>query len=190
MPRVSRRGQVRCLCGADADSGRRALCQATSDAASVLRIETALAKATLPREDLRDPYKTLHKMTVAELSAADPVIDWPAYFAAQGSPGLTKLNVEQPQFQKAVDAELTSEPLAALKAYLRFHTVQGAASLLSTPFVTADFDFYRGYLRGAKQQRPRWKHCVAAVDDQLGEALGQEFVRRTFTPETKQRRFR
>lgn len=159
--------------------------QAATDAAAVLKIETALAKASLSRVDRRDPYKTFHKMTVAQLSATDPVIDWARYFEIQGVPGLVTLNVAQPEFQKAVDAELTTEPVEALKAYLRFHLVSNAAPALSAPFATADFDFYRRYLRGAKEQPPRWKTCVYGVDRHLGEALGQEFVARTFTADTK-----
>jgi putative endopeptidase len=159
--------------------------QASSDATGVLKIETALAKASLSRVDRRDPYKTFHKMTVTQLSATDSVIDWAKYFAVQGVPELVTLNVAQPEFQKAVDVELTTEPLEALKAYLRFHLVANAAPALSTAFVTADFDFNRGYLRGAKEQPLRWKTCVHGADRQLGEALGQEFVARTFTADTK-----
>ena len=159
--------------------------QGTADAAAVLKIETALAKASLSRVDQRDPYKTFHKMTVAQLTALAPVVSWNSFFETQGVDGLTTVNVAQPEFQKAVDVELTTEPLDALKAYLRFHLVTSAAPVLSSAFSTTDFDFYRGYLRGAKEQPPRWKQCVRAVDRQLGEALGQEFVARTFTADTK-----
>ena len=159
--------------------------QASSDAAAVMKIETALAKASLSRVDRRDPYKTFHKMTVAQLGSLTPSIGWPGYFETQGAPGVDTLNVTQPEFQKAVEAELTSEPVDALKAYLRFHLVASAAPVLSTPFETANFDFFSGYLRGAKEQPPRWKQCVRQVDHQLGEALGQEFVARTFSADTK-----
>ncbi len=159
--------------------------QAAADAAAVLKIETALAKASLSRVDQRDPYKTFHKMTVAQLGALTPAVQWDSFFAVQGVPGLAAVNVAQPEFQKAVDVELTTEPVESLKAYLRFHLVASAAPVLSSPFATADFDFYRGYLRGAKEQPPRWKQCVRAVDQQLGEALGQEFVARTFSADTK-----
>jgi endothelin-converting enzyme/putative endopeptidase len=159
--------------------------QAAADAAAVLKIETALAKASLSRVDQRDPYKTFHKMTVAQLGALTPAVQWDSFFAVQGVPGLAVVNVAQPEFQKAVDVELTTEPVESLKAYLRFHLVASAAPVLSSPFATADFDFYRGYLRGAKEQPPRWKQCVRAVDRQLGEALGQEFVARTFSADTK-----
>ena len=161
--------------------------QAATDAAAVLKIETVLAKASLSRVDRRDPYKTFHKMTLAQLSKLSGAIDWPAYFDVQGAPGLATLNVSQPEYQKAVEAELTTEPLDALKAYLRFHLVTSAAPVLSAAFSTAEFAFYRGYLRGTKEQPPRWKRCVRGVDREMGEALGQEFVRRTFSPEMKQK---
>jgi putative endopeptidase len=161
--------------------------QAKQDAATILRIETTLAKASLTRVERRDPYKLYHKMKVSELSAISPSVPWPAYFAAQGVPDTSTLNVSQPEFQKAVDKVLTTESLDALKAYLRFHIITAAATSLSAPFETANFDFYSGYLRGTQQQPPRWKRCVRQVDRNLGEALGQEFVSRTFTPETKQK---
>jgi len=161
--------------------------QAAQDAATILRIETALAKASLTRVERRDPYKQYHKMTLEELSTLSPAISWSQYLAAQGSPSVTTLNVSQPEFEKAVDAVLTNEPLPALKAYLRFHVASAAASSLSTQFEAANFDFYSHYLRGTEQMPPRWRRCVRQVDDLLGEALGQEFVRRTFTAETKQK---
>jgi putative endopeptidase len=161
--------------------------QAKQDAATILRIETTLAKASLTRVDRRDPYKIYHKMKVSELAAISPSISWPDYLTAQGVPNISTLNVAEPEFQKAVDKVLTTESLEALKAYLRFHIVTAAATALSTPFETAYFDFYSGYLRGTQQQPPRWKRCVRQVDRALGEALGQEFVNRTFTPETKQK---
>ena len=161
--------------------------QAKQDAATILRIETTLAKASLTRVERRDPYKLYHKMKVSDLAAINPAVPWPAYLAAQGVPNISSLNVSQPEFQKAVDKVLTTESLDALKAYLRFHIITAAATSLSAPFETANFDFYSGYLRGTQQQPPRWKRCVRQVDRNLGEALGQEFVSRTFTPETKQK---
>ena len=161
--------------------------QAKQDAATTLRIETTLAKASLTRVERRDPYKLYHKMKVSELVSINPAVPWPAYLAAQGVPDIVTLNVSEPEFQKAVNQVLTTEPLDALKTYLRFHVITAAAPSLSTPFETANFDFYSGYLRGTQQQPPRWKRCVRQVDHALGEALGQEFVARTFTPETKQK---
>ena len=161
--------------------------QAKQDAATILRIETTLAKASLTRVERRDPYKLYHKMKVSELVSINPAVPWPAYLAAQDVPDIVTLNVSEPEFQKAVNQVLTTEPLDALKTYLRFHVITAAAPSLSTPFETANFDFYSGYLRGTQQQPPRWKRCVRQVDHALGEALGQEFVARTFTPATKQK---
>ena len=159
--------------------------QAKTDAAAILRIETALAKASLTRVERRDPHKTYHKMTVAELHTLAPALDWTNYLAAQGAKGVASLNVEQPEFIKAVQAELTAEPVADLRAYLRFHLATAAASSLAHPFQQAQFDFYSTTLRGTPTMPPRWKQCTRQVDRVLGEALGQEFVRRTFSAEMK-----
>jgi endothelin-converting enzyme/putative endopeptidase len=152
-----------------------------------MRIETELAKASLTRVERRDPYKQYHKMTVAQLSATNPVVDWKEYLRAQGLESVTTLNVTQPAFQKEVDRVLTNEPLENLKAYLRFHVITAAAPSLSEPFEEAAFNFYSRHLRGVQQLPPRWKRCVRQVDHGLGEALGQEFVARTFSSGTKQK---
>jgi putative endopeptidase len=159
--------------------------QAKSDADATLKIETALAKASLTRVERRDPHKTYHFMPITDLEKLTPSVNWPAFFAAEGAPNLQKLNVSQPEFMKAVESELTSEPVANLRAYLRFHALTAAASYLSHPFEQASFDFYSKTLRGVQAMPPRWKTCTRGVDRNLGEALGQEFVRRTFSADTK-----
>jgi putative endopeptidase len=159
--------------------------QAKSDADATLKIETALAKASLTRVERRDPHKTYHFMPIADLEKLTPSVNWPAFFAAEGAPNVQKLNVSQPEFMKAVESELTSEPVANLRAYLRFHALTAAASYLSHPFEQASFDFYSKTLRGVQAMPPRWKTCTRGVDRNLGEALGQEFVRRTFSADTK-----
>jgi putative endopeptidase len=159
--------------------------QAKSDANATLRIETALAKASLTRVERRDPHKTYHMMTVDELRKIAPSFDWPGYFATQGAPGVAKVNVAQPEFIKAVQAELTTESLEALRGYLRFHLLTSAAPYLAHPLEQADFDFYSTTLRGVPAMPPRWKTCTRGVDGDLGEALGQEFVKRTFSADTK-----
>jgi len=159
--------------------------QAKAEADAILRIETALAKASLTRVERRDPHNTYHMETLEELGKLTPSMDWPVYFKVQGAAGLTKLNVSQPAFMKAVEAELATEDVAALRAYLRFHLLTAAAPYLAHPFEQANFDFFSKTLRGVPAMPPRWKTCTRAVDRNLGEALGQEFVRRTFSAETK-----
>jgi endothelin-converting enzyme/putative endopeptidase len=159
--------------------------QAKPAADATLRIETALAKASLTRVERRDPHNTYHMETLEELAKQTPSIDWPLYFKIQGAPGVAKLNVAQPAFMKAVESELATEDLPALRGYLRFHLLTAAAPYLAHPFEQASFDFYSKTLRGVPAMPPRWKTCTRGVDRNLGEALGQEFVRRTFSADTK-----
>jgi endothelin-converting enzyme/putative endopeptidase len=161
--------------------------QAAPEVQTVMRIETAMAKASLTRVDLRDPYKIFHKVNRAELEALTPSFNWTAYLATSGVPGLQTFNVTEPEFFKALEMLLKSESLENWKTYFRWQVVRQNAPYLSAPFVMANFDFYRKYLQGAEQIRPRWKRCVQLVDYQLGEAVGQVYVARTFSPELKAR---
>jgi len=161
--------------------------EAAAEAQTVMRIETALAKASLTRVERRDPNKIYHKMTRDELQALSPLFSWDQYFAAIGLPGTKSLNVAVPEFVKGMEAELKAEDLASWKVYLRWHLVHAQARYLSTAFVNEDFHFYDHILAGTKEIQPRWKRCVRAVDRQLGEALGKVYVQKTFSPETKQR---
>src|SRR5438270_2575867 len=160
--------------------------EAKKDAATVLRIETALAEASLTRVERRNPYNLAHKMSVAELSNVAPAFEWKSYLATAGIIGkISTLNVTEPKFFAALQKELKAVPLSDWKAYLRWHAVHSRAPYLSKKFVEEDFNFYRKTLRGVKAMPPRWKRCVQYVDRDLGEALGQEFVSRTFSAATK-----
>jgi len=160
---------------------------AVKDAKTVLKIETALAGASLTRVEQRDPYNLYHKMSPDALAALAPAFDWKQYLAGSGLADIKTLNVSEPNFFKAVNALLKKEPLKAWQAYFRWHAVHAAAPYLSKAFLSGDFDFFRKTLHGVQEIQPRWKRCVHMVDRDLGEALGQEFVRRTFSPETKQK---
>ena len=161
--------------------------QAAADAAATLRIETSLAEAQLTRVQQRDPHNTYHLMTMEQLQALAPSIDWKGYFTMQGAHNVESLNVSQPAFLKAMNQELATEPLPALKAYMIFHEISAAAPYLSRPYADASFAFYSTTLRGVPAMPPRWKTCTRAVDRNLGEALGQEFVARTFSADMKAR---
>jgi len=159
---------------------------AKKNAETLMRMETALAKASMTRVDRRDPYKLKNKMKIPGLEELAPNFDWKTYYAALQYPKIEILNVGDPAFFKQVNASLVSEPLANWKTYLRFHVADGASPFLSAKFVDENFEFYRKYLRGAKEQQPRWKRCVQYSDYMLGEALGQAYVRKVFSPELKQ----
>jgi endothelin-converting enzyme/putative endopeptidase len=161
--------------------------QATRDATAVMRIETDLARASLTRVEKRDPYKLYHKMTPAQLKALAPSFNWERYFAANNLGDVKVVNVSEPEFFKAIESEILNVPLPEWKTYLRWHAVHARAPYLSKKFVAEDFDFYRKTLRGVTAMTPRWKQCVRYVDRDLGEALGQEFVQRNFSAETKQK---
>ena len=161
--------------------------QSAAEAATVLKIETALATASMKNTDLRDPDKTYHKLLLADLRALTPNFSWEAYFKAVGHPELKEINVGQPDFFKALDAQLTTTPLDDWKTYLRWHLVHSAAPGLPERFVAEDFAFSGKTLTGAKENQPRWKRCVQATDRALGEALGQIYVQKYFPPEAKAR---
>jgi len=159
---------------------------AKHNAAIVMRMETALAKSSMTQVDRRDPYKLKHKMTLAGLSQSTANFDWKTYYSESRYPSFDALNVAAPDFFHEVDALLASEPIANWKIYLRFHVVNSASPYLSSTFVDENFDFYRKYLRGAKEQQERWKRCVSYVNHNLDDALSQVYVAKVFAPELKQ----
>lgn len=154
-------------------------------AATVLAFETRLAEASMGRVERRDPEKTYHRMSVAELEALAPEMDWKGFFAAAGVPGVGTVNVASPDFLKKACAMLKTVPLADWKTYLEWRVLNGRAELLSKAFVDEDFDFYGRTLGGAKELRPRWKRCADFADDALGDLTGREFVARAFSPAAK-----
>jgi putative endopeptidase len=160
--------------------------QAADSAQIVLRIETALAKNSMDRTSRRDPKNRDHKMTREAAEALAPNFELDRYFDASGSPKFTDLNVSNPDFFKQVNGLLDSEPLSAWKTYLTWHLLDGTAPWLSKPFVDANFKM-RQALTGQPEIQARWKRCVNATDDALGEALGQRYVELTFGAEGKQR---
>jgi putative endopeptidase len=160
--------------------------RAADSAQTVLRIETSLAKASMDRTARRDPKNRDHKITRDEALALAPNFYLNRYFAAVGSPSFSSLNVTNPAFFKQVNGVLESESLDALRTYVSWHLLDGAAPWLSQPFVDANFKMQQA-LTGQSEIKPRWKRCVSSTDDALGEALGQRYVEQTFGADGKQR---
>jgi len=160
---------------------------AQREAVSIMAMETALAKASLTRVERREPHNLYHKVDLTQMQALSPSFDWTVYLKEAGLGQQNTFNVTEPAFYKEIDHQLQTASLDDIKNYLRWHTVHSAAAFLSSAFVNEDFDFFSKTLRGVPQIRPRWKRCVGLVDRQLGEALGEEFVSRTFSPEMKQK---
>jgi putative endopeptidase len=159
---------------------------AATEAQTVMRIETALAKGSMTRVERRDPKNLDHKMTGAELEKISPDFSWQVYFTKVGLPSLPSLNVASPGFFKAMNEELEKESLDDWKTYLRWHLVHADASFLAAPFLNENFAFYGKTLRGQQELQPRWKRCTESVDGDLGEALGQVYVEKYFGPQAKE----
>jgi putative endopeptidase len=160
--------------------------QAQQAAGQVMEIETALAKGSLPRAELRDPAKRYHIMTVTALEGMEPNFNWAAYFAGVQAPKVATLNVGQPDFFTAENQMLGSESLDALKSYLKFQVVNDNAPWLSSQFEDAHYGFFQKTLEGQAQPTPRWKRCTMVSDRAMGEAVGQDWVRQHFPASSKE----
>jgi putative endopeptidase len=159
--------------------------KAAAEAADVMHIETALATGSMARVDMRDPAKRYHIMTIAEVSALSPDYNWKQYLDGIGVGEAKTLNVSSPGFVKAVNSELEAEDLSAIKSYMRWHTLHGAAPYLAKPFEEENFAFFNQTLQGQKEEQPRWKRCTRLTDAALGEAVGQDWVKQYFPPSAK-----
>jgi putative endopeptidase len=160
---------------------------AKANAATVLRIETALAKGSLDRVSRRDPEKIYHPLKKADIEKVAPTFDWEQYFSGAGAPGFQKLVVSSPEFFQTIDRQIQEIPLADWKVYLAWHLLHSEAPLLPSALLKENFDFYGRTLTGATEMRPRWKRCVQLTDAQFGEALGKKYVEKTFGAAGKER---
>jgi len=160
--------------------------QAKASAETVLRIETELAKAAMDRTARRDPKTRDHKMSRDEAASMAPNFHLAQYFSDMKTAAISELNVSNPDFFKQANALLESESLDAWKTYVSWHLLDNTTPWLSQPFVDANFKMEQA-LSGQKEIKPRWKRCVDAVDNGIGEALGQRYVEQTLGAEGKQR---
>ena len=167
------------LAGRDDAAARRA-------ADAVMAIELGLAQASLDNVALRDPTALDHAMSAAELQALTPSFDWQAYFASAGIHP-ARLNVTEPAFFTEVERQLQATPVADWKTYLAWQLINAAAPSLSQPFVDENYAFFSKYLAGTQEIKPRWKRCVEATDQLLGEALGKKYTDKYFPPAAKAR---
>ncbi len=160
---------------------------AASDAAIVIDLETALAKAQMDNIKRRDPKNINHKMSLAEIQKLEPALDWNVYLKAVDSPATSHYIVTSPEFFRAQEKLLAAHPLQHWQTYLRWQVIHRAAPYLTKALSDENFDFFSHTLAGQEQQLPRWRRCVRAADRDLGEALGQAYVDRAFPPESKAR---
>ena len=160
---------------------------AAANAATVLAVETRLANASMTRVQRRDPEASYHRMPFDSLRVVAPAITWSRLFDGCGIADRGPVNVGQPEFLKQVDAMLTTVPIADWRTYLRWQLIHTTSELLSAAFVNENFDFNGRILTGATQLRPRWKRMLQVEDQSIGEALGQLYVARAFSPAARAR---
>ena len=160
--------------------------KAKADADKIIGIETQLAKATLTKEDQRNPAKLYNPKSLAELTRLVPSFNWATYFQSLGVKEDTII-VTEPLFLVECEKILNTNKWEELKVYLRWTALRGAAPFLSHAFVAESFDFNSKYMRGINQMRPRWKRVLDMTDNYLGEAIGKLYVEEAFPPEAKQK---
>jgi len=168
------------LVGDDAD-------KAAKNAQTVMTIQTRLANASKAPAEMRDPQKRYNKKTLAELAQLTPNFSWTDYMKARNVPTVSEINVGQPDFFTQVDKMLKDVSIDDWKTYLKWMSLNSSATRLSKAFVDENFNFFGKYLTGTKEQQPRWRRCVGATDNAVGEALGAEYVKKNFTPAAQKR---
>jgi len=160
---------------------------AARESNAILELETALAKATPTRVELRDPKATYHPTKLADLPALGSHVPWGAFFAQVGAPQFEIVDIGIPPYVTAYDAQLAQRPVATWQAFLRFHIVDSYGNALPKRFADASFSFRSGVLYGVTEQVPRWQRCTAAADSSLRTPLGKAYVARNFPPSAKRR---
>jgi len=159
--------------------------QAAKEAAAVMEIEIALAKVSTSRTDLRDPANRYHIYTVADFQRLTPDFDYSIYFKDVKIRSFETLNVATPDFFKGLSELIAKEPIESWKSYFRWHVLHSAATNLPKAFYNEDFAFFKQTLSGQKEPTPRWKQCSSMTDRALGEAVGQDWVKKNFPPAAK-----
>jgi endothelin-converting enzyme/putative endopeptidase len=156
-------------------------------AATVMRMETELAKGSLDNVSRRDPEKVYHPMKKADVAALAPAFLWEPYFAGTRAPQFQAIVLSSPEFFKTIGRQIGDTPLEDWKVYLVWHLLHSEAPFLPSAFLQENFEFYGRTLTGATEMRPRWKRCVDFTDNQLGESLGRKYVEKTFGAAGKER---
>jgi endothelin-converting enzyme/putative endopeptidase len=156
-----------------------------AQAAVVVAIETELARHALEPAARRDPRAVYHPMDGAAVGKLAPDYDWTGFLQASGVPAGQKINVSEPEFLKGMSAVFRDRSLADLKTYVRWSLLHASAGILGQRLFDENFAFFSHRLRGTAEPFPRWKRCVSAVASAMGFALGEAYVRKTFTPQDR-----
>jgi putative endopeptidase len=159
---------------------------ASKSADAIIALETKFADAQMSRVEMRDPYKTYNKFSVADLNKTTPLLDWTSLMAKMKVTGEDSILVGNPKFMVVANNLLKTTPIADWKTYLKWNVLKSSSSYLSSPFVDANFAFSKA-LTGQKIPTPRWQKMSSMTDGTIGELLGQLYVKKYFKPEAKAR---
>ena len=163
-----------------------AAADAAKQAEDVVKFETRLAKASKSSVELsRDVSLYYNPVSVADADKLTPNFSWTEFFKAQGITAPEKFSLAMPSFHAEVSKMLGDTDPAAWRAYLRFHTVDGASPYLSDAFVQENYAFYGKELNGQKEMKARWKRVLGTIESDAGDAFGQMYVKVAFSPEAK-----
>lgn len=160
--------------------------KATKEAKDILSLETKLAQASRKIEDLRDPYSNYNKKAIADLPKLCSAIDWPAFLNTTGVKNIDSVIVGQPEFFKALNSVLQTTALDVWKSDLKFNLISDFSNSLPEQYGIASFNFFKLF-SGAEERRPRWKRVIQAMENSMGEMMGQLYVKEFFGEKAKQR---
>ena len=163
--------------------------KAKQSAENLIKLETAMAKASRKLEDTRDPVKNYNKLSFKKLSETTPNLDWIVFIKGVGLQSVDTVIVGQPEYLLALNGLVITLPLASWKDYLKYHLVRGLSRYLDDKTYLESFSFYSSVLRGVKEPKPRWKRVVEQTDNMLGELIGQVYVVEYLPKGTKDKLF-
>ncbi|KZC24405.1 peptidase M13 [Rhodanobacter thiooxydans] len=161
------------------------IADAAAKAKTILDLETKIAQAQTDLLDSQDIHKANNLWRMADFAQKAPGLDWASYFKAAGLDDQQQIDTWQPNAVTGLSALVASEPLPAWKDLLLFHTINQSAGLLPKAYADLSFDFYGRTLQGTPQQQPRWKRAVGATSGDLGDAVGQLYVKHYFPASSK-----
>jgi putative endopeptidase len=154
-------------------------------ATRILELERAIAQSHRSLADNEDIHKANNTWTQADFSAKAPGLDWAEYFRGAGISQQDSFIVWQPEAFTSESALVASTALDTWKDWLAFHLIDAYAGVLPKAMADERYAFFGKILSGTPQQRPRWQRGVAVVNGLLGDAVGQIYAQRYFSPEAK-----
>ena len=158
---------------------------ADARAARILELELAIAQTHRSLADNENIHNANNTWTQADFPAKAPGLDWAEYFRGAGLSQQGSFIVWQPEAFRGEAALVASTALDTWKDWLAFHLIEAYAGVLPKAFAEESFAFFGKVLSGTQQQRPRWQRGVFVVNDLLGDAVGQVYAQRYFSPEAK-----